>query len=282
MRRTNKRHTSVLQTPLTHIYGIVTFMLIAFGCSNKDKAIYNEQSNSTVVSQTNNPRDLESVIRELEPPSIEEIKAVGDSLAKIDGNRIIGDIHFQMSKNDYNAALKKLMENYNGNFAIICTDDAKHQSPYNEFVVDSIVPSFYQGKLYELKFYGQLEEITKDTNWNDRIYKSYKALIAKFINKYGKPHKVIFDDQLESYVHPICSANWNFEHRAIIIIGQTKELVSNGKTIWRAEPNRLIISDPTIQKRAYIKIDELIKESNKIIEEYENKKQKQIDQQQSL
>lgn len=251
----------VFQTILSIIF------LLFGGCSNKVKVQDNEYNRMPIIEKKSTELSILDRIRALDKPSDDEIKAIGDSLSQLDGNNIIGGIHFQMNETEYRAAFKEIMNDYNGSFYLICS---KYPTSDEEiFNVDSIVPSFRKGKLCLLSFYGRMKEESKGDKWNNQIDMSFNALIEMFIRKYGKPHTIYYDynERNKDGEFPIESINWTFEHRTITIDTQNKwNYLKSAPT-----PNTLHILDSKVAEvRGKEILEEVFEMARKELEEEQN------------
>ena len=252
-----------------YIFVIFITALSFFGCSNKDANKVGPDLMNNETSTEIQYVDIDTRIREMTRPTENEIKALGDSLYEADGDTIIGDIHFKMSKNEYKKAYKKLMKDYSGRFYIMCNS-------LHSFYIDSIVPSFHNGKLWEVSFYG-LTDDNVDARLKEENQYSFDSLKEFFIRKYGVPHN--FSNNI---LGPgLSRIEWVFQHRSIYIISKYNGYKINGMVISDPTPNLFIIFDTQTRKiideEDKIYIDEVRKKLGKEIEErkkIENRKKK--------
>lgn len=225
----------------------VIFGLFFSNCSVKDakKGKLNQNVLASEIKQEVEYVDIDTRLRELKRPSDSEIQALGDSLYKTDGDRVIGDICFHMNKKDYKKAYNSLMEEFDGHLYIMCSN-----LPDYFFFIDSIIPSFHDGKLWSVSFYGLMDNSANSRQMNTQIKNSFDHLKEMFLRKYGPPYYVVYDMDYPATnaVYPIKSIEWRFSHRSISIMPRGGEMKIGGQTILEPHPNVFRIYDTETQQ----------------------------------
>lgn len=257
-------------------------------CSNRGG---NKDVNSTNTQIKENKQeitivDIDTKLRNLEIPSEGVIKSLGDSLFEADGDRIIGDISFQMTKKEYNRAYNDLMKEYDGRLYIICSKI--DSDPNYFFYIDSIKPSFHEGKLWSILFYGIMDDNSMSNSIIKQIRFSFDALKEKFLNKYGNPHFITYNTDFPgtNAVYPITSVNWKFEHRSISIYPRGGGVKVGSEYILEPHPNYFRIYDTKTQiivdEESKIHIEKMKESIGKELQKIEKGKERKRILQKSL
>ena len=236
-------------------------LIVLTSCANKSGKNNSGPSLSQVeneIQQSAPAEDIDTRLRNLEKPSADEIKKLGDSLAKADGDRVFGDIRFGMSRKEYNKAYKDVEKAFVSRIYIDCSNMSSYHQPNDFFWIDSIKPAFHDGKLWSILFYGVMNDYGKSEY--KQIKGSFDALKEMFVRKYGTPHYIDcdYDKPGTNAIYPIRSIEWRL----------------NMLRIYDTKTQAIVDKESEIQRE---KLKEGIKKELEKIHK-ENEKRKEIQQ----